>query len=70
MTTPLKFVSAADLMREESPCYDAEWYCENDECIVREIRVHVKDYAGELTTDAVCPQCLQPAKFHGRIRTQ
>jgi hypothetical protein len=54
------------------PILHGEFYCENRDCSVREVQIHVKDLAGtmrETISEVVCPLCRQPLKPHW-VRTR
>jgi hypothetical protein len=48
-----------------------EWYCENADCAVREVRIHAKWPDGDRPAMPrfVCPQCSLNLKFHGHLTT-
>lgn len=40
-----------------------EWYCTNERCVVREVKVYCKLH-GERMPKLTCPACVQLLKFH------
>jgi hypothetical protein len=52
-------------------CHTGEWYCMNQNCVVREVRVLAKylDGAPPKQPPAMkCPVCSKAMKFHGYLR--
>lgn len=41
-----------------------EWYCDNSECTVREVRVRLKLYGEPMPEPMACPACAATLKFH------
>ena len=42
-----------------------EWYCVNEDCVVREVRVTCKLlHAGDMVPEMRCPGCGSRLKFH------
>jgi hypothetical protein len=71
---PLDIVRASELA--EAICYavrtlepehpeapEGEWYCSNESCVVREVRVRCKLF-GERRPMMKCPACGQRLTFH------
>lgn len=50
-------------------CPKGEWYCQNPECIVREVTVSCKLWR-EVFPTIKCPACRKPLKFHHWLRTE
>jgi len=44
-------------------CPEGEWYCTNEECVVREVTVYCKLF-GETLPEMSCPACKKRLKFH------
>jgi len=58
---------------DPSPRHDihGEWYCENEHCPVREVRVNAKWPEGDRPKMPrfACPSCGLNLKFHGHVKT-
>jgi aspartate carbamoyltransferase regulatory subunit len=50
-------------------CPRGEWYCQNPECVVREVRIRCKLH-GEGRAVMRCPVCGVLLKFHHWLRTK
>ena len=52
--------------RSPSPVFVGylELYCDGEECSMREVVVHVKEYDAALTPRLRCPACGNPLKLH------
>lgn len=45
-------------------CPSGEWYCVNEACVVREVRINCKLHGGKLPVVFECPACRGELKFH------
>lgn len=45
-------------------CPHGEWYCEGEDCIVREVQIQCKLHGDKMPDYFACPLCGQPLKFH------
>jgi hypothetical protein len=52
---------------ESVNCPEGEWYCQNPNCVVREVIIRCKLY-GEAMPRMKCPACGKPLKFHHWLR--
>ncbi len=43
---------------------EAEFYCENPACNLREVTIHLKEYDGPTTATFICPACRKRLKLH------
>ena len=54
---------------ENPACPEGEWYCQNPECVVREVTIYCKLH-GEGRSVMRCPACGELLKFHHWLRTE
>ena len=54
---------------EDPNCPEGEWYCQNSECVVRQVMVFCKLF-GEALPQMRCPACRQQLEFHHWLRTE
>ncbi|HTU19245.1 MAG TPA: hypothetical protein VMG10_14390 [Gemmataceae bacterium] len=65
------FVTEKAAKPDNPQLVDAEWYCHNEDCDVREVRVHVKYLDGPAPKQPPpmkCPSCGEPMGFHHYLR--
>jgi hypothetical protein len=54
---------------ENRECPEGEWYCENSECVVREVTIFCKLF-GEVLPKMKCPACQKLLKFHHWLKNE
>jgi hypothetical protein len=56
---------------EDPDAPEGEWYCHNEDCDVREVRVSLKylDAPPPRPPEMLCPLCGGPLVFHNYLRT-
>jgi hypothetical protein len=42
----------------------AQFYCESEDCNVREVDISIKEYCANIDSDPKCPFCGKKLKFH------
>lgn len=57
---------------KHSRAFVAQWYCEGEGCVVREVQIQCKlPYPEDAEPrDVICPACRQKLKFHGYVNTE